>query len=499
MLVSSYFDSLPLHPLPGRIESLSSYILRLAEANEIQSVYDLSALLNISAPTLTHLSDYPLLSFGTIATRMSVTQGDLLATTFYHFGKKFGRSTRPSPLSRFLRGSLGSHLRYCPGCLSEAGHYFLTWRFLALRGCATHHCRLLEYCGHCGASLPLLGLPLKVGVCLTCGGDLRCCFAGQLSEQEIQEVCLRTSDLEYLLSSHLCEEINDIALTVGRKLVGLRREKQLFARHVASHTGVPESQIRGIERGGTIQGAPFHVYMKYSDYLGISLRDVFTGTFASPGEQEEPLPITMFTLPTSQSQDVECMQRERELIKRLQEAIPQLKMLGKPITTRAISQFVDVTPQGLQHYPAVKALWEQTIHELHAEWKKRKKQRENELVGRVQEAISALNDLQQYPSQQAISKLVYMSPGGLRYYPRVRAAITELMDQRYRLRALRTQPPEEEVVERVQAVLTHLQSSKQTVTQKQISHEVGLSLQIEALPTGRSDPGSRNGRGASPA
>jgi hypothetical protein len=488
MIVSSYFDSLPLHPLPRQFESLSSYVLRLAESNRVQSVRVLSALLGVSAAILTHLADYPLLNFGMVPTRTGAMQKDLLATTFYHLGKKFGRSTRPSPLARFLRGSLCPYLRYCPACLSESGRYCLTWRFLALRGCATHHCRLLDQCGHCNASLPIFGLPLRVGICPSCRGNLGCCLAEQLSEQEIGETSRRTADLEYLLSPHPCEQENDLAKRVGRRLMALRREKELFAQHVAVHLSTPESQIRGIERGGTDQGASFHVYVQYADYLGVSLRDVFNGTYCSCREQEEPLTATSFTMVTRQPPDLARRQREGELIKRLQEAIPQLEVLGKPITTRTISQFVGLTPQGLQHYPALKVLWEQTTRERHIAFEKRKQEREDELVGLVRQAIATLCSLGQYPSQEAISKLVHMSPGGLRYYPRVRALIKESMGQMYCARTLRNQPPEEEVVQRVQAALAQLQSSKQSATQKQISDKVGLSLhrlrlypQVEAI------------------
>jgi len=493
---SSYFDSLPLHPLPRGLESFSSFVLRLAEANGVQSVRVLSALLGVSAATLIRLSDYPLLSFGTTSTRTGAMRGDLLATTFYHLGKKFGRSTRPSPLARFLRGSLGSHLRYCPACLSEDGRYSLTWRFLALDGCAAHNCRLLEYCGHCGVSLPLFGLPQRVGVCPTCGEDLSSCSAEQLAEREVKEASLRTSDLEYLLSPHPCEEGNGVAKKVGRRLAALRRGKQLFAQNVAALLGVPESQIRGIEQGGTAQGAPFHIYVQYADYLGVSLRDVFDGTYASPAEQEAPLPPKVFTTLTSQPPDLARRQRESELIERLQEAIPQLEALGKQITTRTIGQFIGLTRQGLQQYPALKALWEQTARELRAASEKRKQQREDELVGRVQEAIAALIALRQYPSQDAIGKLVHMSPGGLRYYPRVRVLMKVSMDRLYLTRTFRNRLPEEEVVERVQAALVHLQSSKQTITLKQISDMVGLSLhrlrlypKVEAILDGIAEEG----------
>jgi (2Fe-2S) ferredoxin len=472
----SYFDSLPLHPRPRTFESFSSLVLRVAEANGIQSVRVLSALLGVSAATLIRLSDYPLLSFGTISTRTSIASEDLLATTFYHLGKKFGRSTRPSPLARFLRGSLGSQLRYCPACLLEHGHYCLTWRFLMLDGCATHRCRLLAGCGHCGASLPLFGSRLQVGICPTCGEDLTRCSAEQLTEQEVRAASLRTSDLAYLLSPNPREEETCVAKMVGRRLAALRRGKQLFAQHIANHLGAPESKIRGIERGGTEQSAPFNIYVQYADYLGISLRDVFDGTYASPAEQEESLPHKMFITPTSQPTDLARRQRESELIERLHEVIPQLEALGKPITTRTISQLVGLTRQGLQQYPALKALWEQTTRELREAWQKRKHQRENELVGRVQEAIETFIALGQYPSQDAIGQLVHMSPGALRYYPRVRALMKESMDQRYHTRALRNQLSEEEVVGMVQAALQSLQSSQHSITLKQISNMVGLSL-----------------------
>lgn len=231
-----------------------------------------------------------------------------------------------------------------------------------------------------------------------------------------------------------------------------------------------------MERGGAEQGAPFHLYVQYADYLGVSLQDVFDDTDASPAEQEESLPPKTFITVTSQPPDLARRQREGELIERLQEAIPQLEALGKPIMTRTISQFVGLTRQGLQQYPALKALWEQTARELRAASEKRKQQREDELVGRVQEAIAALIALRQYPSQEAIGQLVHMSPGGLRYYPRVRALMKESMDRLYLTRAFRNRLPEEVTVERVQAALLHLQSSKQSITLKQISDMVGLSL-----------------------
>jgi DNA-binding XRE family transcriptional regulator len=476
MVLSPYFDSLPLHPRPRDLESLSSYILRLAEVNDLSSLHEVSALLDIPTGTLTRLSDYPLLRFGMMTARASAKQEAILATTLYYFSTKFGRSTRPSPLARFLKGSLGSHLRYCPVCLSENNYYRLTWRFLALPGCATHGCRLLDCCSHCGAALPLIGFPLKVGVCPACGGNLGHCRAEPLQEQESGEAVERTLDLEYLLSPHSSEQEEVFSKAVGRNLGVLRREKHLLAQNVAVHLGVPESHIGGIERSSKDQGAPFWVYVKYADYLGVSLRDIFTNSSVKPGKQVEPLSLTTFITASNQQPGTEQNQREAELLKRLREAIPELKAQKKPITTKTVSEFVGLTPQGIQHYSTAKVLWEQIRQEIHAEQKISKQQLEEELLACVREAIATLIANDCYPSQEAISKLVKMSSGGLRYYPRVRALIKESMVQQYHLRSSHNQPTEAEVLKQVQAAYTHLQVLKQSVTQQQISDILGLSL-----------------------
>ena len=471
-----YFECLPRHPKPRRLESLSSFILRLAEANGIRSLHVLSNLLGIPATTLSHLSDYPLLSFGTITKRTCTTHEDLLTTTFFHLGKKFGRSTRPSPLARFLKGSLGSYLRYCPICLSEDSHYSLIWRFLILEGCPTHNCLLLESCGHCGSSLPLFNPRLQVGKCQFCSEDLSTCPTEQLSEEDTYLASLRMSYLEYFLYPPFGDDENGLAQQVGRHLSVLRHKKQLFAQHIAAHLGVPESQIRRIERGVAGQGAPFRSYVQYADYLGVSLLEVFQGSHVLYQKQVTPSRTQLFTSVTSHAHDQIRYKREGELIQRLKEAIPQLKALGRPITAKTVSQFVGVTRQGLQHYPALKAVWEQITQELQAEHEQWEKQREDELIRQVREAVTTLIAQGFYPSQKAISALVHISPGGLRYHPRVRAFLKQVMNERYSTRSFRNQPPEEDVVERVQKAFLQLQSSDQLITLKRISGMVGLTL-----------------------
>lgn len=108
-----YFETLPLHPQPKRLESLSSYIMRIAEANEIYQIRALYRLMDISGRAI-HFTDYTQRFLGEVALRTGCPVPNLLATTFYYAGEKFGRSARGNALSRFFNASLGNHLRYCP-------------------------------------------------------------------------------------------------------------------------------------------------------------------------------------------------------------------------------------------------------------------------------------------------------------------------------------------------------------------------------------------------
>src|SRR5258708_8329253 len=107
-----YFDTLPLHPQPKRLESLTSYLTRLAEINGITSILALAAICSLDKSAKGNavrlMKDYPPLSFGSIEEVAVCPRTKLLQTTFFHIGKKFERSPLPYPLS----GVLSTHLAY---------------------------------------------------------------------------------------------------------------------------------------------------------------------------------------------------------------------------------------------------------------------------------------------------------------------------------------------------------------------------------------------------
>jgi len=285
-----YFDVMPVHEPPKRLESLTSFLTRLGEGNGLQSINELSALCfpGQDRRITRHLADYPPLSLVGLAAATACPETALLATTFYHVADKFGRSSHPQDIRRFLNGNIAGYLRYCPMCLAEHGSYSLTWRFLPLGGCTEHHCRLLDRCGHCGSSVPLLQSPFRLGTCSYCGGDLRSCLVESISEEESQSIQTQKDDLEFLLSPLPWERMAEdtAAILPGRRLGYLRRLKGLSVAQIADQTGQSQEVIRDVEKGAVDHvGATYRFYVRYAGCLGLTLQQVFCTEL--PAEEAE--------------------------------------------------------------------------------------------------------------------------------------------------------------------------------------------------------------------
>src|SRR2546425_6504953 len=120
-----YFDTLPLHPRPRPLESFTSYLTRIAEANGISPLSGLKAFFG-DYSHISSFADYPPRSFGMLPMLVTHSEDELFETTFYHAGKKFGRVCQPRSLASFFSGLIASSLRFCPLCLQEDLYYRLT-------------------------------------------------------------------------------------------------------------------------------------------------------------------------------------------------------------------------------------------------------------------------------------------------------------------------------------------------------------------------------------
>ncbi len=293
-----YFDVLPLHPRPEYLESLTSYLMRLAEINGISSIDGISALCfpHQDRRITRDIADYSPVSFSDL-TRVGAWNEEILrTTTFFHLAAKFGRSTLPQPMSRFLTSCVGQYLRYCPVCFAEqrVRYYLLSWRFLMLTCCCKHKCRLLEACKHCGELIPLFASPFKLGNCPKCQQSLKLCATVSVSDEVELGVASHAHDvIVFLLTPKPWEaDSGSVIKQVGQRLSHMRRMKRLTAAEVASQIGVTLTIVEGIERGDFQgRGATLQCYFKYAHYLCLSLVEVFSDVIEVPNHvHTTPLP-----------------------------------------------------------------------------------------------------------------------------------------------------------------------------------------------------------------
>ena len=271
-----YFDVLPVHPRPEPLESLSSYLIRLAEANDVGSAQGFVRLLfpNADPASERPLRGYPLASFAQIATLAGCSEESVRATTFFYLGERFGWPGEAN-LHLFLHKCLAPRLRYCPQCLVERPYYSLAWRFRWLEGCPVHGGRLLDHCGHCHRAARIFGPPLRIGLCPACGGRYRHCSTEALDGAGRARARSRFQDLEYILTPGVPKP-RDILSTqwIGYQFAIQRNARDLSLEAVANLTHIPVTRLAFMERGDLQRGLRLQDYLAYADGLELPLRDL---------------------------------------------------------------------------------------------------------------------------------------------------------------------------------------------------------------------------------
>ncbi len=287
------WQQLPLHPQPASLESVTSYITRLTQANGLQSIAELATLagLNHNWQSLRSFPDGSITNALGLTTLTGCTRTDLDAMTFLPLGRHFGRANSTLTLRRFLEGSLASYLRYCPLCLAEHDflYYRLPWRFPILSGCLTHRCQFLDRCGHCNALLPHLPSSPQMATCLACHKDLRTCQPLYLSDDELRQITKRTTDLIFLLRSSMQPSEDNPRAAIGKRYTFLRQRKGLSLQEVASLMEKDPKTLLEIEYAEIQKKATFLDYLQYADLLGYSLNEIFSVTNPSPPLNENVL------------------------------------------------------------------------------------------------------------------------------------------------------------------------------------------------------------------
>ena len=400
---------LPLHPQPQPLESFSSYITRLAEANGLQSINELATLAGARWSRVYARPDYPCLPYEGLARIAGCTEEVLEQMTFQNLAQRFSCPTHPMPLRRFLQGSLAPNLRYCPRCLAEHSppYYRLPWRFLAVQGCHRHHCVLLDQCGHCGFSLPLVTRSPRMARCSSCRRGLRTCQVSSLTAEAAQSVLRHTITLELLLSSKQRKQVNSNEMPtveIGKCFAMLRQGQHLSMAQVVHLSGRNEQIVLEIEHGNLNRKASLDDYVWYADRLDSSLSTIME------------MPLIPAELPAT----------EESLLKLVDDTAQRLQEQGKSTTPAQIARSIGISLQYLRSFPTINTLLIAWEHLHKCATATLNEQREEELVQRVRYAIEHLNLLGESVTRQRIAQLVGMSYAGLCLYPQVDTLLLEI-------------------------------------------------------------------------
>ncbi len=448
---------LPLHPQPQPLESITSYITRLAEANGLQSINELRALAGgMAFSGLKSSPDYPAAAYSGLAQITGHPEERWFDMTFFHLIQHFGCAMNPNSLHSFLAGSLAASLRYCPLCLAEhtPAYYSLLWRFLALPGCSEHGVRFLDQCGRCGTPLPLLRRIPQLTRCPTCQGDLRTCDPSRLSDDDVEPTDRDTNDLKMLLTPSPRPLEKEQAKLIGRRFQLLRQRRDLWIPEVAHLLGRERSVVHDIDYVSRFRQASMDDYLRYADILGYSLCEIF---------DEQSL------------EDLVAPFSEEQLLDQVETAIHQLKARGKPILPGSVGDRVGMAGSRLKQYPRVKKLLNRCETERKQEIFQWDPQREEELVKQVEHTLKQLEARREPIVLQHVCDLVGLTYSWMvKKYPRIRALFHEYQKTRSE-RSLSPRLDEEAKVQQVQAALNVLVSRGEPVTLKRIRQVVRLT------------------------
>jgi len=463
-----FFDVLPCHPQPQPLESFTSYLIRIAEANVISQRYELKPFFS-PHPRIESFADYPPLTFGMLPAMTTVSESELLKTTFHHLSKKFTRVYHQARyLGRFLSGVIASSLRFCPLCLQETPYYSLTWRFLTLSGCPKHSCRLLECCPHCGCVIPLFAEHLHLGICPTCEGDLRICTASKLTEEEWQLAVTESQEIEFLLRPSPWETADPTFIErLGREFAILRQARNLKQLDVKNQTILSFQTIEAIEygRSGSTKGTILRRYVDYANYLEVPLSQIFMNALQrEEGDQQ----INMLRGKLYLFSEVMVM-------KQVQEAARQIEDAGEYFTIKAICAMTGLSREGLYKHDQVKAFVQELVRE--AQRRRSHKQHlkhEDELLGKAQQLIQELVRTAEPVTHHSVSRSLGISPSDITHYPRIKRLLDQYVD--YALQQRRhTEACEQRIFEKVRVAVRDLEKQHQPITYTAISESIGIS------------------------
>ena len=527
-----YIDVLPVRIHPQPLESITSGLIRVAEANRIATVSALSALAfpgkerQRSAALTDVFVDGSGEALVDVARMLMVANDVLLRMTVNHLLCKFG-SASPKGIGMFLSDALAPHLRYCPLCVAERGYYSLLWRFRVLTGCVVHGCRLRDHCGACGASIRLLPQRLRLGICPSCGNDLRSDEIEPMAEDDWRESWLTERELTFLLSPHQDEDIPSRFRDVFAKGYTVERLRDgMTAPQVAAALGLPDEVVHSMERGGSRFGYSRLVWhLAYARYLGTRLDALYASTSSGMALDMAPHTLSHVGSAFTHLRD----HYEAHTITRLREARERLRVRGRLATRAAILKEAGLTLKGvvslkpvlthLNTYPrtasdddmaacverAIVALQDErrevsiytvagrvgssvahlrmrasamSVLSAHGYRDEAYLAREEAMLQLVREAYDGLEGGLLPPRTTDICVALGIKHGTLYYYPRVQAFLQAVAEARREAERVDRERRGAELLSRVEEVVRRWDDPVPITTIDDVAERVGVSIQV---------------------
>ncbi|NKE04669.1 TniQ family protein [Mesobacillus selenatarsenatis] len=174
-------------------ESLLSYLLRLANSNDVplltllntfrhpdRQYYIQKANLDLICYSPKHIIDVK-----ELVKTVRLSEEEIEKCSFHYMLGHFS-DEKNIPHLRILSGVIRNVLYYCPKCLMDSNYYRLLWKVKDVTVCLQHECYLLDKCLHCKKPIYYRDL-LQVGKCPYCKNSLFKTAQNLPHDHELQE------------------------------------------------------------------------------------------------------------------------------------------------------------------------------------------------------------------------------------------------------------------------------------------------------------------------
>lgn len=252
---SQLYSLQPMGVGTGMVESLTSYIARLAEAHNLKLstffskvVAPLSSFTGVAGfggryDVLRHLGSSLNGAGSTSAECVRILESLTLRRPLHDLTLRFTTGWLSD------RTLISTNQRWCPECLNEwkrrgaTVYYPLLWQLQVVQSCPVHRTLLESHCPGCGARHRPLGKHLILGCCPACGGWLG--VDGGTTNEGRGDDNVRQAH-EFI--AHQCQTLIAGAATLeSRKCRAWSRNIEYLVRHCGRRTAHRLSQDLGID------------------------------------------------------------------------------------------------------------------------------------------------------------------------------------------------------------------------------------------------------------